>query len=251
MTFPLATYTAENGLAWFYDRSAIAFAELDRCRRMLGPLPRFDSGDKGYEGVAAVGRRIYLVRCDRAEAWDFRGRDSVYLTVTWINRDKVDEFYLNAILSSDGMCKQSHDYTHSFELTGSDTHRGEAIAAGIDLSRTQEDVYIRRDFGAQTPTVRIEKKGEDKVTEAEKFFAHGDKSMPVVKDEVESPTPAKKQPTQAIEYSIAARFIGVILFVCLILLGTYLARISGHALLGCIAGAAGFGLLRVLWHVRR
>ena len=33
MTFPLATYTAENGLAWFYDKSAIDFAELDKCRR--------------------------------------------------------------------------------------------------------------------------------------------------------------------------------------------------------------------------
>lgn len=252
MVFPLATYTAENGLEWFYDKSAIAFAELDKCRRLLGPLPNFDSGDRGYEGCAAVGRRIYLIRCARAKAWDFKGRDAVYLTVTWLDRDKVGDFDLDAILASDVMCTPSHDHKHSFELAVVDTHGDGGIAAGVDLSRAgEEDVFIRRDFGEQKPTIRIEKKGETKVTEAEKFFEHGDETVQDANYGIKSPVSTHGQTTQTIEFSIVARVLGVILFVALILLGTYLAKFAGQILLGYIVGFAGFGLLRVLWHVKR
>ena len=107
MSFNLATYTAENGLSWFYDKSAIGFAELDNCRRLLGPLPNFDAGDKGYEGIAAVGGRVFLIRCASAKSWDFKGRDATYITVTWLDRDKIDEVNLDSILGSDGMCRQT------------------------------------------------------------------------------------------------------------------------------------------------
>ena len=50
---------------------------------------------------------------------------------------------------------------------------------------------------------------------------------------------------------VSARVLGVVLFIVLILLGTYLAKIAGHILLGYIVGFAGLGLLRVLWHIRR
>ena len=248
MVFPLATYTAENGLEWFYDKSAIAFAELDKCRRLLGPLPNFDSGDRGYEGCAAVGRRIYLIRCARAKAWDFKGRDAVYLTVTWLDRDKVGDFDLDAILASDVMCTLSHDHKHSFELAVADTHGDGGIAAGVDLSRAgEEDVFIRRDFGEQKPTIRIEKKGVPKVTEAEKFFEHGDKAV----QEANDGTAVEPRLPQRMEFSMGARILGVILFVLMMLLGTYLARMSEHVLLGYIVGAAGFGLLGILWHIKR
>ena len=248
MLFFLATYTAENGLEWFYDKSAIAFAELDKCRRLLGPLPNFDSGDRGYEGCAAVGRRIYLIRCARAKAWDFKGRDAVYLTVTWLDRDKVADFDLDAILTSDGMCTQSHDHKHSFELAVADTHDDGGIAAGVDFSRAgEEDVFIRRDFGEPKPTIRIEKKGEARVTEAEKCFEHGDKSVQDASDG----TAVEPKLLQRMEFSMGARILGVILFVLMMLLGTYLARMSGHVLLGYIVGAAGFGLLSILWRIRR
>ena len=249
MVFPLATFTAESGLAWFYDKSAIAFGELDRCRRLLGALPDFDSGDKGYEGVGAVGRRIYLMRCTRADAWDFKGRDAVYLTVTWLDRDKAAGYDLDAILSSDGMCAQSHDYKYCFELDGGGVAHGDGgIASGVDLSRAgEEDVFIRRDFGESKPTVRIERKGADKMTEAEKFLGQGGQAVA----DADNGTAADANQPHKIEFSMAARIFGVILFVLMMFLGTYLARISGHVLLGYIAGAAGFGLLGALWRVRR
>ena len=147
MTLPLATFTAENGLAWFYDKSAIGFAELDKCRRLLGPLPDFDVGDKGYEGIVALGRRVFLIRCANAKAWDFRGRDATYITVTWLDRDKVEDVNLEAILSSDGMCEQSHNYKYSFDGPMSGARAEDGMAQGVDLSRIEDDdVFIRRDL---------------------------------------------------------------------------------------------------------
>ena len=70
-------------------------------------------------------------------------------------------------------------------------------------------------------------------------------------DGIESPVATYGQTTQTIEFSIVARVLGVILFVALVLLGTYLAKFAGQILLGYIVGFAGFGLLRVLWHVKR
>ena len=59
--FPLAVYTASHGLSWTYLRSAIDYAALDRCRKLLGPLPDFDAGEAGYEGVVADGNIVTIV----------------------------------------------------------------------------------------------------------------------------------------------------------------------------------------------
>jgi hypothetical protein len=124
------------------------------------------------------------------------------------------------------------------------------IAHGVDLSRIEEeDVFIRRDFGGVKATVKIVRKGDPEMTEAEKYFDNGGKAAPTESDV--APKPVETRVEQKIEYSIGARVLGVVLFIALILLGTYLAKIAGHILLGYIAGFAGLGLLRVLWHIRR
>ena len=90
MTLPLAIYTAKHGLAWQYDETAIPYAELDVCRTILGPIPDFEAGEVGYEGVAAVGSHVFVLRCFKAAKWDFLGRDSLYLAVTWVSRNEVE-----------------------------------------------------------------------------------------------------------------------------------------------------------------
>ena len=92
--FPLAVYTAAHGLSWTYLRSAIDYAALDRCRKLLGPLPDFDAGETGYEGVAADGANVFVIRCFRAPCfrapkWDFMGRDAIYLAVSWVARARA------------------------------------------------------------------------------------------------------------------------------------------------------------------
>ena len=85
-TYPLAVWTANHGLDWTFPRGEIDFATLERCRKAFGPLPDFDSGDPGFEGVWITAERVFAVRCQSVRGWDFRGRDATYLAVTWLPR---------------------------------------------------------------------------------------------------------------------------------------------------------------------
>lgn len=254
MTLPLATYTAENGLAWFYDKSAIDFAELDQCRRLLGPLPDFDAGDKGYEGVAAVGGRVYVIRCVSAPKWDFMGRDATYLTVTWFPRENAANIDVEKILKSKVFLVPSHEHQHSFdvecETSGGNGAWSEVVQKIADDRLT---VLARREIGKNDIVITVkEKEGEDEMTEAEKFFSGNGQT--VAREGALATGESKagvreRQPTEASQFSMGARVLGIVLFIVLILLGTYLAKIAGHILLGYIVGAAAFGVLRVLWRV--
>lgn len=102
-TYPLAVYTADHGLSWNYPRSEIGFAELDACRKAFGQLPDFDSGAKGFCGVWAAGDKAFVMRCQSVKAWDFRGRDATYLTVTWMPREDASTADFERILAAPEM----------------------------------------------------------------------------------------------------------------------------------------------------
>lgn len=99
MTLPLAIYTANHGLAWTYPKQEIGFAELDSCRTALAPLPDFDMGEAGYEGVWVTAERVFAVVCQSAPKWDFRGRDATYLAVTWMTREEAKGVDFEVLLS--------------------------------------------------------------------------------------------------------------------------------------------------------
>ena len=126
--FPLAIYTADHGLVWNYPRSEISFQEIDACRKAFGPLPDFDAGAKGYSGVWAVGDRVFIMRCQSVPAWDFRGRDAMYLAVTWIPRAEAPETDFDRILSSAPISVPNKTPPPFFELEAS-RPRVEPIAA--------------------------------------------------------------------------------------------------------------------------
>lgn len=103
-TLPLAIYTATHGLSWNYPRGEISFAELDACRKALCPLPDFDAGDPGYEGVWVTEERVFFLHCQSAPAWDFRGRNATYLAVTWVPREEVGLIDIDALLNHPALC---------------------------------------------------------------------------------------------------------------------------------------------------
>lgn len=113
--FPLAVYTAEHGLAWKYPKGEIGFAELDVCRKALGPLPDFDAGEKGYEGVWAKEDRVFALSCFSVKKWDFRGRDATYLAVTWMPRELAAGVNFEALLSTSVFHVASHSPEEHFE----------------------------------------------------------------------------------------------------------------------------------------
>lgn len=113
--FPLAVYTAEHGLAWKYPKGEIGFAELDACRKALGPLPDFDAGEKGFEGVWAKGDRVFALSCFSVKKWDFRGRDATYLAVTWMPRELAAGVNFETLLSTSVFHVASHSPEEHFE----------------------------------------------------------------------------------------------------------------------------------------
>lgn len=253
MIIPLATYTAEHGLEWHHNKSSIEYAVLDRCRHLLGALPDFNAGESGYDGVAAVGERVFAIRCAKAKAWDFKGRDALYMSVAWMSRCDAKNVDIQALLKSRGMCEQTHEYKFSFEAecrwNGEDKNKPDwqtHIESG-------DDVFVRQDLDGSNPTIRIvEKEGDDNMTEAEKVL-FGQKES----GEAPTPTaePAKKQPVDTPKegggQSAPYRVIGVVAFIALILLGTYLARMTDQVLAGYIVGAAAFAVLGALWKVKK
>ena len=103
MTLPLAIYTADHGLAWTYPKQEIGFAELDACRTALAPLPDFDLGEVGYEGVWVTGERVFVIVCQSVANWDFRGRNATYLAVTWLSREEAKQVDFDALIRSEAL----------------------------------------------------------------------------------------------------------------------------------------------------
>ena len=247
MILNLATYTAEHGLEWHYDKASIEFADLDRSRHLLGALPDFNAGESGYEGIVAVGERVFAIRCAKAKAWDFKERDALYMTVTWMPRSDALNVDFHVLLKSRGMCEQAHEYKFSFEAEC--RWNGEDKPGWLTHIESGDDVFVRQDLDGSNPTIRIvEKKGDDNMTEAEKVLFGQ-------KESGEAPThtaePTKRQPIDTPKegggQSAPYRVIGVVAFIALILLGTYLARMTDQVLAGYIVGAAAFAVLGALW----
>ena len=121
--YPLAIYTADHGLSWTYPRSEISFSDLDACRKAFGPLPDFDAGAKGFEGVWANGSRVYVIRCQSVKAWDFRGRNATYLAVTWIPRSDAATTDFAKLLASQALTTPTKTPPSFFESNASSPAR--------------------------------------------------------------------------------------------------------------------------------
>ena len=268
MILHISTYTAETGLAWFYDKSAIGFAELDRCRNLLGRLPDFDAGDCGYEGVAAVSGHVFVLRCVSAPKWDFRGRDATFLRVAWLDRKVADKVDFRKILASDAFCQMSHDYPHEIEVecemapgtpegVKSGVRHVDFANVGQMLGDFSQDVLIRHDFGDDVSTVTVKTRGEGIMTEAEKALLGKVEESPQPSAKENTPTtphanPVAKEDGKGAETpSSGSRVLAAIVVLIGLFLGTYLARQTHHEIFGFIVMAAALGIARILWNAGR
>jgi riboflavin transporter FmnP len=66
-----------------------------------------------------------------------------------------------------------------------------------------------------------------------------------------APIPSIDATKAGTAHSIPARILGGIVFIVLILIGTYLARMTSHVLVGYIVGAAAFIILKSTWNIRK
>lgn len=265
MTVCVATFTAEHGLSWFYEKSAIDFAELDHCRNLVGRLPDFDAGDQGYEGVAAVGGRVFALRCVSAPKWDFRGRDATFLRVAWLDRKMADKVDFAKLLTSDAFRQMSHDYPNEIEVecgkvpdepreATSGIRRIDFADIGSMLGDCSQNVLIRHDFGSEVSTVKVVTKGDGEMTEAEKALlgktpetpqqSTAETVTPTLQANSGETTANKGEPAP----SIGPRIVAVVVFLIGLFVGTYLARSTHYEILGFIVFAMALGIVRILWN---
>ena len=145
MSLPLAIYTATHGLGWNWQQSDISLSELESCRAAFGRLPDFDSGDIGFEGVAVLGERVFVVRCFRAVKWDFLGRDAIYLATTWLPLKLLGGVDLEALFALRQFREPMRNPPSRFELEIAESRVGTTVeVANIKL---RDGVVLRRDIG--------------------------------------------------------------------------------------------------------
>lgn len=170
MTLPLAIYTADHGLAWTYPKQEIGFAELDACRTALGPLPDFDLGESGYEGVWVTAERVFVIVCQSASNWDFRGRNATYLAVTWLSREEAKRIDFEALLATPALRQPTKNplafiqvQSRSVGVLGSFnvlptrlTDGFASVSAIVQGLTTNQTAKLKRALGTQDVTCRYE-----------------------------------------------------------------------------------------------
>jgi hypothetical protein len=171
MTFPLAIYTADHGLAWTYPKQEIGFAELDACRTALAPLPNFDMGEVGYEGVWVTAERVFVMVCQSAPKWDFRGRDATYLAVTWMSRDEAKGIDFEALLSHPALRTPTKNPPSFIDIhqtpMGTRSIQGlptvlpsfQSVGALISALSMNQTAKVKRNLNASNVTCRYETMG--------------------------------------------------------------------------------------------
>lgn len=102
-------YTADHGLDWQGPFDEVPYGEIDQCRTLWGQMPDFSVGEEGFEGVARIGRRVFIARCLRAEKWDFRGRDAVYLAVACLDAEVCAGADVERVLAARELRTPSHE----------------------------------------------------------------------------------------------------------------------------------------------
>ena len=142
MTLSLAIYTAGHGLDWRCPSQELS--DLDQCRTEFGQLPDFDAGDVGFEGLSVRGGRFFVVRCFKAAKWDFKGRDSLYLAVTWMPIEAFGGVDVDTLLALPYFREPMRNPPPQFEF---DVASGGKFWSGLPDVEVREGLVLRRKIG--------------------------------------------------------------------------------------------------------
>jgi hypothetical protein len=98
MKLPFAVYTAREGYQWISGIDA-GLPQLEKLRRAIGKLPEFDFGDSPSCGAVNSGDTVAVYRFMRERQGDFRGRDSLYLALTYFEKSVAGSINFDELLS--------------------------------------------------------------------------------------------------------------------------------------------------------
>ena len=117
MELPFAVYTAREGYGWACGLEH-GRAALERYRKALGKFPEADYGDAMTRGAVNAGDTVVAYRFLTAEHWDSKGRNALYLAMTFFPRTAAGEINIEHLLGMDVFTKPMREPPSSLDYCG-------------------------------------------------------------------------------------------------------------------------------------
>jgi hypothetical protein len=114
MRLPLAIHTARQGYAWL-NKGQHDFALLERFRKAIGKMPDIDYGEPLTCGALNVDEWVVVYRFMIEKGGDFRGRDCLYLSMTYFDRSVASSVNIAQLLESPFLAELLHEPPVYFE----------------------------------------------------------------------------------------------------------------------------------------
>lgn len=139
MRLPFAVYTAQQGYGWACGLEH-GRAALERYRKALGKFPEADYGQAMTRGAVNSDDTVVAYRFLTAANWDSKGRNALYLAMTFFPRTDAGEIDIEHLLGMEVFTKPMREPPPSLEYCGGgssgsgydpDTGGG---ANGVDLA---------------------------------------------------------------------------------------------------------------------
>lgn len=120
MELPFAVHTAREGYGWVSGQEA-GVARLAELRNAVGKSPELDVESKGVRGAVNAGDAVVVYCFMREVKADFRGRDAVYLALTYFNRAESGKIDIGHILGLDIFNETMREPPSTFVYAGGDS----------------------------------------------------------------------------------------------------------------------------------
>lgn len=126
MKLPFSVYTAQQGYGWVSGLEH-GRAALERYRKALGKFPEADYGDAMTCGAVNADDIVVAYRFLTAQKWDSKGRNALYLAMTFFPRAGAGEIDFEQLLGMELFTKPMREPPSSLEYCG-----GESAGSGYD-----------------------------------------------------------------------------------------------------------------------
>lgn len=117
MKLPFAVFTARAGAQWISGLDT-GKRLLEQLRRAIGKLPSFDDCDPLACGAVNLDDIVVVYKFMNEEKGDFRGRDALYLALTYFDRSIAGSINLERLLAIDVFSAPQREPPSCLEYSG-------------------------------------------------------------------------------------------------------------------------------------
>lgn len=127
MRLPLAIHAARQGYAWL-NKSQHDFVLIERFRKAIGKMPDIDYGEPLSSGALNIDEWVVVYRFMIEKSGDFRGRDCLYLAMTYFQRAIAATINIESLLKNQVFTKPMVEPPNAFEYEA-----GESLTCLLDV----------------------------------------------------------------------------------------------------------------------